>query len=295
MELFEQIGKKVTDAGQGAAQQAKIVADIAKLTGMISERKKRVAQLYGEVGKLYYEQHKDDPEAEEPDRIREITTLTEEIAKARKTVKQLQSAIGNSNSGGDKRSPASDVSTRRESPENGKKAPLPRNRRTFIAAVAAVLAILLLGMAVFGGRSDKSTVKKFIDATFEADGKAMIALMPAKVVKGVCEEDDVTKKELTEILSTSLSKTLDTYDSYYDKWDYSYEITGTKDYSEEKMESVAENYEDGYGVKPKAGKRVSVTVTITSGKSESTASVDLRLIKIGNSWYVDVLGMGGLI
>ncbi len=284
MELFEQIGKKVTDAGQGAAQQAKIVADIAKLTGMISERKKRVAQLYVEVGKLYYERHKDDPEAEEPDRIREITTLTEEIAKARKTVKQLQSAIGNSNSGGDKRSP-----------ENRKKAPLPRNRRTFIAAVAAVLAILLLGMAFFGGRSDKRTVKKFINATFEADGEAMIALMPAKVVKGVCEEDDVTKKELTEILSASLSKTLDTYDSYYDKWDYSYEITGTKDYSEEKMESVVENYEDGYGVKPKAGKRVSVTVTITSGKSESTASVDLRLIKIGNSWYVDVLGMGGLI
>lgn len=101
MELFEQIGKKVTDAGQGAAQQAKIVADIAKLSGMISERKKRVARLYGEVGKLYYEQHKDDPAAEEPDRIREITTLTGEIANARKTIKQLQSAIGSSDSGAD--------------------------------------------------------------------------------------------------------------------------------------------------------------------------------------------------
>ena len=63
MAIFEQIGKRLSSAGQGAAQQAKNFADVARLNSAISEREKRIAQLYTELGRLYYEQHKDDSQA----------------------------------------------------------------------------------------------------------------------------------------------------------------------------------------------------------------------------------------
>lgn len=87
MAFWEQIGKKITDAGQGVAQQTKNLADIAKLNSAIYEKEKRIASLYSEIGKAYYENHKDDAAAEEASSISELNKLFAEV-------KQHKSEIG---------------------------------------------------------------------------------------------------------------------------------------------------------------------------------------------------------
>ena len=64
MSFLDQLGKKVSDAGKGVAQQTKNLTEIARLTSVIDTEEKMVAQSYTQIGKTYYENHKNDPDAE---------------------------------------------------------------------------------------------------------------------------------------------------------------------------------------------------------------------------------------
>lgn len=90
MAFFEQLGKKISDAGQGVAQQTKNLADIAKLNNMVSGKEKRIAALYSEIGKAYYESHKNDAVAEEKAGISEINTLFAEIEQHRDEISRIK-------------------------------------------------------------------------------------------------------------------------------------------------------------------------------------------------------------
>ena len=58
MAFFENIGKKISNAGQGAAQQAKNLTDTTRLNARISELKKKISQLMLEMGNDYYKKHR---------------------------------------------------------------------------------------------------------------------------------------------------------------------------------------------------------------------------------------------
>lgn len=53
MAFFEQIGRRITDAGQGVAQQTKNLTDMTRLNAKISENKKKMSQLLFEMGEDY--------------------------------------------------------------------------------------------------------------------------------------------------------------------------------------------------------------------------------------------------
>ena len=90
MAFFEQLGKKLSDAGQGVAQQTKKLAEITKINGQISEEEKKISRLYGEIGKAYYENHKEDPEAEELQSIQQITEAFAQIEQYRDQLCQVK-------------------------------------------------------------------------------------------------------------------------------------------------------------------------------------------------------------
>ena len=90
MAFFEQIGKCITDAGQNVAQQTKNFADVAQLNNAISEKEKRISQLFLSVGEYYYEKHKDDETADELDKIAEINTLYAEIIQNREKINLIK-------------------------------------------------------------------------------------------------------------------------------------------------------------------------------------------------------------
>ena len=64
MSFLDQLGKRVSDAGKGVAQQTKNLTEIARLTSVIDTEEKMVAQSYTQIGKTYYENHTNDPDAE---------------------------------------------------------------------------------------------------------------------------------------------------------------------------------------------------------------------------------------
>ncbi len=81
MAFFEELGKRITDAGQGVAQQTKNLADVTRLNGAISEKEKQISQLIFSIGQDYYMRHKEDSDSEEQQFIEQINALYAEIAK----------------------------------------------------------------------------------------------------------------------------------------------------------------------------------------------------------------------
>ena len=47
-------------------------------------------------------------------------------------------------------------------------------------------------------------------------------------------------------------------------------------------------------MKVSAAKSVEVELTVTSDETESSNSLDVSLIKVGRSWYLDAMSMGNL-
>ena len=70
-------------------------------------------------------------------------------------------------------------------------------------------------------------------------------------------------------------------------------MTGTNkvDIKGDGLDDLKDAYEDA-DVKGSAGKEVEITVI--ADETESSNSLDVSLIKVGRSWYLDVMSMGNL-
>ena len=101
MAFFEQLGKRITDAGQGVAQQTKNFADVTRLNGAISDKEKKIAQLYEALGRTCYERHRDNPAPEYQELVGEISGLFDEIARHREEIKQIKGIVKCPNCGAD--------------------------------------------------------------------------------------------------------------------------------------------------------------------------------------------------
>lgn len=168
-----------------------------------------------------------------------------------------------------------------------------RNRTIGIAAVAvlAVIVVLLI-IVLFGGRSYKATVTKFMDATFKADAKAMLSIIPDEMVDYMLDETGYDRSDMKDILDElgeGLQDELD-YISWYlddEDWTSSYKITGVEDVSAKKLREIKADYEE-YDIKVSAAKNVEVTTTLQTKDTEYSNTVEVPIIKIGRSWYLDV-------
>ena len=90
MSFLDKIGKTISDAGQGVAQSTKNFADVTKLNGMISDEEKKIAVLYSNIGKAYYAQHKDDPNAEVIESITAVNECFKAIEQYKEQITQIK-------------------------------------------------------------------------------------------------------------------------------------------------------------------------------------------------------------
>ena len=66
MALFDKLGETLVNASRDVSQKAKDLSGTAKLTLDIRSKEDQVQKLYAEVGRQYFEEHKeDDPAAYE--------------------------------------------------------------------------------------------------------------------------------------------------------------------------------------------------------------------------------------
>lgn len=163
-------------------------------------------------------------------------------------------------------------------------------------AVIAVIVIVLI-IALFGGRSYKATVEKFVNAQFDADAEAVFELVPEKMIAYVLEEegydDDEFDKFIKEV-NGELQDQLDYIERYLGKdWTVSYEILTAKDVTDDDLDDLKDDYED-IDIKVSAAKTVEVELTVKAGETETSNSLDISVIKVGRSWYLDLESMDGI-
>ena len=174
--------------------------------------------------------------------------------------------------------------------------PVNNNKLIGIIAVAvAAVLVIILGIAIFGGRSCKATIKTFVSASFEADAKDMLSIIPGGMIDSALEQSGSSKADFTADLEDSLSYSTDYIEYIYgDDWKYSYKIISLDKVSSRELESIKADYED-YDVKVKAAKTAEIQIKLSGDDvSEETSSTVITLIKVGRSWYIDLQNSSSL-
>ena len=94
MEFFDKLSESLVSAGKDVSQKAKDVSEIAKLKLDIKSKEDYVQKQYEELGRSYYEKHKDEEECEEAEQFFLIREAVEEIERMKSRVLQnVRSAV----------------------------------------------------------------------------------------------------------------------------------------------------------------------------------------------------------
>ena len=86
MEFFDKLSESLVSAGKDVSQKAKDVSEIAKLKLDIKSKEDYVQKQYEELGRSYYEKHKDEEEGEEAEQFFLIREAVEEIERMKAEV-----------------------------------------------------------------------------------------------------------------------------------------------------------------------------------------------------------------
>ena len=169
-----------------------------------------------------------------------------------------------------------------------------KNReKGIVLAVCVIVAVVLL-VYTLGGRSYKKTIDTFVTSQFAVDAQSIVELLPEKVVDKALEETGYSKTELVEETNDSLKKQVDSLDqSLGDDWKLSYKMTNVEDVTDDDLDDLKSNYED-INVKVSAAKTVEVEFTLKGDETEVSNSLEISVIKVDRSWYLDLYTMGNL-
>lgn len=90
MDSLNKAADTTKDFADKATDKAKDVSRIAKLTFEISSEKEVIRKAYSEIGRLYYETHKDDPESVFIQLCDEVSLAQENIAAKEAEINELK-------------------------------------------------------------------------------------------------------------------------------------------------------------------------------------------------------------
>ena len=88
IDFFDDLGRKISQAGQSAVQKTKEMTDIVKLNSSIADEEKKIRNSYVEIGKLYVSLH---GEEHEPD----FDKLMADVHEAEEKINDYRKQIGN--------------------------------------------------------------------------------------------------------------------------------------------------------------------------------------------------------
>ena len=91
MAFFDDLGKKLSQAGQTAIQKTKDMTDVARINGAIAEEEKKVNNTYFQIGKLYVAKYTAEHDA---DFAGMIAAIQDAEAKIRDYKQQVQDIKG---------------------------------------------------------------------------------------------------------------------------------------------------------------------------------------------------------
>lgn len=93
MAFFDDLTKKISQAGQTAVQKTKEMADIAKLNSSVSDEERKIEDSYREIGKLYVSLRGESPEVDFAALIAAIRDSEGKIAGYRQQIKDIKGVV----------------------------------------------------------------------------------------------------------------------------------------------------------------------------------------------------------
>ena len=169
-----------------------------------------------------------------------------------------------------------------------------KNREKGIVLALCVIVAVVLLVYTLGGRSYKKTIDTFVTSQFAVDAQSIVELLPEKVLDKELEETGYSKTELVEETNDFLKKQVDYIDQYLgDDWKLSYKMTNVEDVTGDDLNDLKSNYED-INVKVSAAKTVEVEFTLKGDETEISNSLEVSVIRVDRSWYLDLYTMGNL-
>lgn len=91
MSFFDKISVNMTNAGRTISQKARNSSDAGNLTREQNKEKKNEQAMIAELGRLYYERHKDDPDAAFAEQIASIKSCRKRITDLDEEIRQVRS------------------------------------------------------------------------------------------------------------------------------------------------------------------------------------------------------------
>lgn len=91
MGLLDDLGKKVTDAGQKTLQKTKEMSEVVRINSLISQNESRLNNLYCQIGKLYVSVHRNDREEAFAGMLDSVAEMEQQISGYRKQIQDIKS------------------------------------------------------------------------------------------------------------------------------------------------------------------------------------------------------------
>ncbi len=99
MAIWSELGKRAADATAKTVEQARILSETARLNSLISDEEACIADSYRQIGKRYYEIHRDDCEETFAGMISAVKNADRRIEQYRQQIMEIKGVTRCSNCG----------------------------------------------------------------------------------------------------------------------------------------------------------------------------------------------------
>lgn len=172
------------------------------------------------------------------------------------------------------------------------------NIKAIFSIVAVVVVVALIGFWLFGGRSYEKTIDKYFDASMNGDVNAILDLLPPGMMEKAMEQQGYSDQDMEEFIAqaeSELQSQISSLDTMMgENWKLDCEVLSDTDITGDELLDIQNVYNE-YAVKVKAAKTVDVTVSIKFGEQERTQDMEMTVVKVGRSWYLDMDSLGSLL
>lgn len=166
-----------------------------------------------------------------------------------------------------------------------------KNKKVGMIAVGlAVLAVIFVGMKLFGGGTASDGAKQFMNAILvERDEKAVVRQLPDGILDAMMVKSHwfAQREDFDQGLERKIDGVQSTWD-FYPGLSVKLEAKEEADLPDAELQELKEKYTDACGMTVKAAKDVTVNMLIAVDGQTFEMPANVRMVKVGGSWSTDI-------
>lgn len=207
-------------------------------------------------------------------------------------------SVGSARSAGSTQPARRDRGNGKEDGRNRNEDGSNRNRKVGIAAVAIAAVCFIVAavkiVTMFGGGGYEEPVEKLFEVISKADSGVLdvetyLEMFPKQIIEIELEEYGYSMEELKDEIRSEIRYQIEQVKTYK----ISYEILSAEKVTGAELDDVKDAYKDE-GIRVSAAKNVKIVCRTEFRGNKKEEIEEIRVIKIKNSWYIDVFSFDGI-